>query len=53
MVLPWSYGMYVYMKGWPYSLTLTWFLYGTGESLVCGILLSLIFGMKAKEQAAT
>lgn len=52
MVLPWAYGTYVYFKDWPYSLTLTWFLYGTAEVVVGGILLAVIFGMKPKQQAA-
>lgn len=52
MVLPWAYSTYAYMKDFPYSLTLLWFVFGTIETVVCGVLLAWIFGMKPKQASA-
>lgn len=45
VVLPFSYGTYAMMPI-PYSLALQWFLYGTVEYIIAGIVLALIFARK-------
>lgn len=45
VVLPYSYGTYAMMPI-PYSLALQWFLYGTVEYIIAGIVLALIFARK-------
>lgn len=52
MVVPWAYGTYAYMKDFPYSLALMWFIFGTLETVVCGVLLAWLWGMKGKEASA-
>jgi hypothetical protein len=52
MVVPWAYGSYAYLKDFPYSLALMWFIIGTLENIVCGVLLAWIYGMKPKQEAA-
>jgi hypothetical protein len=51
MVLPWAYNTYAYMKDFPYNLTLLWFIMGTVEMVVCGVVLAWIFAMKPKQSA--
>jgi hypothetical protein len=46
VVVPMSYGTYSYMDI-PYSLALQWFIYGTIELIIGGIILSLVYGKKA------
>ena len=48
IALPAAYGMYASMPV-PYYFGLQWFIYGFIEYVICGILLSLIFGKKAAE----
>jgi hypothetical protein len=45
MNIPMAYGSYA-SYAIPYSLALQWFLYGTLEFIIAGVVLSLIFGMK-------
>lgn len=45
VALPWAYGSYAMMPI-PYSLALQWFLYGTVEYIIAGIVLALIFAKK-------
>lgn len=49
-MIPMAYGAYAFMPI-PYSLALQWFLYGTIECIIAGIVLALIFGMKPKQAA--
>jgi len=35
-------------KDYPYSLSLKWFLFGTIEYIILGVVLAMIFGMKPK-----
>jgi cellulose synthase/poly-beta-1,6-N-acetylglucosamine synthase-like glycosyltransferase len=51
MVLPYSYMQYAVMPV-PYSLTITSFLCGTVEFVICGVVLALIWGAKGKEGSA-
>lgn len=51
MNIPMAYGAFVSYPI-PYSLALQWFLYGTLEFIIAGVVLSLIFGMKPKETTA-
>ncbi|HWP82927.1 MAG TPA: hypothetical protein VNN76_09775 [Bacteroidota bacterium] len=44
-----SYALYPF----PYSLSLQWFLYGTLELIIAGVVLAMIYGMKPKEAAAS
>jgi hypothetical protein len=46
VVLPMAYGTYSYMDI-PYSLALQWFIYGTIELIILGIVLALVYGGKA------
>ncbi len=50
VALPMSYGAYAMMPI-PYSLALQWFIYGTLEYMIVGLLLSLAF--RLKEQTPT
>ncbi|MEK6754966.1 MAG: hypothetical protein AABZ02_02320 [Bacteroidota bacterium] len=47
VALPMAYGSYAMMPI-PYSLALQWFIYGTLEYMIAGVVLALIF--KPKEQ---
>jgi len=49
--LPAAYVTYAVMDI-PYALALQWFLYGTVQYILLGILLALVFGGKAKEDTA-
>ncbi len=49
--LPAAYVTYAVMDI-PYALALQWFLYGTVQYILLGILLALVFGGKAKEETA-
>ena len=46
-----AYGTYG-MVAIPYSLALQWFIYGVIEYVICGVILSYIFGMKKDEAPA-
>lgn len=48
--LPAGYSMYATMPV-PYSLALSWFLYGTVQFIIFGIVLSLVFKSKEAAQA--
>lgn len=50
VALPMAYGSYAMMPI-PYSLALQWFIYGTLEYMIAGVVLALIF--KPKEQTPT
>ena len=47
MEIPAAYGQYA-VYAVPYPLALQWFIYGTVENIVAGIVLAMIFGMKPK-----
>jgi len=46
MAIPMAYGMYASMPI-PYGLALKWFLCGTVEYMLLGVLLALVFGKQA------
>jgi len=48
MLLPAAYNSYAVYKDYPYSLSLKWFLFGTIEYIILGVVLAMIFGMKPK-----
>jgi hypothetical protein len=50
--IPAAYSSYV-LYPFPYALTLQWFLYGTLELIIAGVVLAMIYGMKPKESAAS
>ncbi|HLF20638.1 MAG TPA: hypothetical protein VI704_07595 [Bacteroidota bacterium] len=43
-----AYGTYA-MIAIPYSLALQWFIYGIIEYIIAGVVLAMVYGMKAKE----
>ncbi len=49
--IPAAYSTYA-MFPFPYSMALQWFLYGTVELIIAGVVLAMIYGMKSKEPAA-
>lgn len=49
--IPAAYSTYA-MFPFPYSLALQWFLYGTVELIIAGVVLAMIYGMKSKGAAA-
>lgn len=46
-----AYGMYA-MIAIPYALAFQWFIYGIIEYVLCGIILSFVFGMEKTEAPA-
>ncbi len=52
MMLPWAYVNYAMIKDFPYLVALQSFLYSTADTVICGIILAWVFGMKPKEQSA-
>ena len=50
MVLPYCYMSYAVMP-FPYSMVFQYFLYGTIELIICGVILALVFGKKEAASA--
>lgn len=51
VMIPAAYNSYVVYKDFPYQLALWWFIYGTIEYIILGVILAWIFGMKPKKAA--
>ena len=45
--IPMAYGSYAFMPI-PYSLALQWFIYGTIEMIIAGVVVAWVYGMKPK-----
>jgi hypothetical protein len=52
VALPMSYGAYAMMPI-PYSLALQWFIYGTIEYVIAGMVLAMVFKAKAQPPSTT
>ncbi len=48
--IPMAYGSYAFMPI-PYSLALQWFIYGTLQMIIAGVVVAWVYGMKPKKAA--